>query len=160
VKSSVRDISLCIICILAVVAIGGTSGLLGARTIDTWYASIKKPDWNPPNELFGPVWTLLYVLMGIGLFLIVKSSNSLYRQNALIIFGVQLTLNFFWTLIFFRWQMMGFALLNILVLLLMIALMIIAFRKVDKTAAVLQVPYAIWVSFATILNATLWYMNR
>jgi translocator protein len=98
--------------------------------------------------------------MGIGLFLIVKSSNSLYRQNALIIFGVQLTLNFFWTLIFFRWQMMGFALLNILVLLLMIALMIIAFRKVDKTAAVLQVPYAIWVSFATILNATLWYMNR
>jgi tryptophan-rich sensory protein len=160
VKSSVRDISLCIICILAVVAIGGTSGLLGARTIDTWYASIKKPDWNPPNELFGPVWTLLYVLMGIGLFLIVKSGNSLYRQNALIIFGVQLTLNFFWTLIFFRWQMMGFALLNILVLLLMIALMIIAFRKVDKTAAVLQVPYAIWVSFATILNATLWYMNR
>ncbi|MFM2388378.1 MAG: hypothetical protein RL660_3135 [Bacteroidota bacterium] len=159
-KSSVRDISLCIICILAVVAIGGTSGLLGARTIDTWYASIKKPDWNPPNELFGPVWTLLYVLMGIGLFLIVKSGNSLYRQNALIIFGVQLTLNFFWTLIFFRWQMMGFALLNILVLLLMIALMIIAFRKVDKTAAVLQVPYAIWVSFATILNATLWYMNR
>jgi translocator protein len=147
------------ICIIGVVCVGGLSSVFTIKAITTWYTQINKPNWNPPNELFGPIWTFLYVLMGVGLYLVLRSKHSFYRSTGLVLFAVQLTLNFFWSLIFFYWHQIGIALVEIILMLGTILVMIYNFKKINTTAAVLQVPYVLWVSFATVLNAVLWWMN-
>jgi translocator protein len=147
------------ICIIGVVCIGALSSLFTVQSITTWYTQINKPNWNPPNELFGPIWTFLYVLMGVGLYLVLRSKHSFYRSTGLALFAVQLILNFFWSVIFFYWHQMGIALIEIVLMLGTILVMIYNFKKINVTAAVLQVPYVLWVSFATVLNAVLWWMN-
>ena len=139
--------------------IGFSSSFFTVSEIGSWYQTIQKPSWNPPNWIFGPVWTTLYVLMGISLFLIWRSSAS-QKRIAIILFAIQLILNFFWSVIFFKRHQPGFAFAEILALWLMILLSIFAFGRINKLAAWLLVPYISWVSFAAILNFTIWQLNK
>lgn len=149
-----------IISIALPVAVGATSGFFTATGVDSWYQTINKPSWNPPGWIFGPVWTTLYVMMGIALFLVWKSNtNEALKKTAITLFAVQMVLNFFWSFIFFKQEQSGWALVEIIVLWVAILLTIFAFAKVNKTAAWLLVPYISWVSFATILNYTIWKLN-
>lgn len=140
------------------------AGILGtpftAIAIPTWYATLEKPFFSPPNWLFGPVWTLLYLLMSIAVYLVwkKKGQKKLVRK-ALILFCVQLFLNAIWTPLFFGLHSPLLGLIDIIVLLLFIVLTMIAFSKVSKLATYILIPYLLWVSFATLLNASLLLLN-
>ncbi len=140
-------------------ATGAIAGIVTAKEIPGWYALLNKPSFSPPNWLFGPVWTSLYILMGISLFLIWKIEPGKLRDQALIIFAIQLILNFAWSFLFFYFKNMGLALAEIFILWVFIALMIFSFSKVNIVAAWLNVPYLLWVSFATILNFAYFRLN-
>lgn len=149
-----------IIAILTCEAIGFTSGLIGSAAMNSWFDNLQKPSWNPPAYLFAPVWTLLYALMGIAFWLIWKNATpEANKRNAYVAFALQLFLNFWWSIIFFRFQSPFFAFIEILLLLFMIILTIFYFSKISKTAGWLLVPYVLWVSFASFLNYTLWSLN-
>jgi translocator protein len=139
-------------------AVGGISGYITADAIPGWYVNINKPSFNPPNWIFGPVWTTLYIMMGIAFFLIWKSQSPL-KHKAMLIFSVQLILNFFWSILFFNFHLLGFALIEILCMWLFILLSIISFYPVSKVAAYLLIPYLLWVSFASVLNFAIWQLN-
>lgn len=147
------------LCILIPLTIGATAGIATASSIGGWYVTLNKPFFNPPNYLFGPVWSTLYILMGISFFLILQSPNSQFKKKAITIFCIQLCLNFAWSFIFFKFQLIGLALLEIILMWLAILNMILQFKKINKIAAYLQIPYLLWVSFATILNLNLWWLN-
>ncbi len=146
-------------CITFPLSIGGISGYATATSITNWYLTIQKPSFNPPNYLFGPVWTTLYVLMGISFYIILQSPITYYRKKAIIIFIIQLILNFLWSFIFFKFQLIGLAFIEIILMWTSIFLMISIFYKVNKAAAALQIPYLLWVSFASILNGSIWLLN-
>ena len=148
-----------IICLLIPLIIGGISGFATAHGIHDWYITLHKPSFNPPNYLFGPVWTFLYVLMGISLFMIWRSPKGKKRSDALTIFIIQLILNFLWSFLFFRFRLISFAMMDLALIWIAILLMIIIFKRVSKTAAFLQLPYLLWVSFAAILNGAIWFLN-
>lgn len=148
-----------LISILIPLVVGFTSGFFTASGVNDWYATLNRPSFNPPNWLFGPVWTTLYILMGISLYLVWKQPVSEARNSAIWIFALQLTLNFFWSIIFFYWHQIGIALIEIIVLWGLILLMIYRFYHINPTAAWLNIPYIMWVSFATILNAAYWKLN-
>ncbi len=147
------------VCILIPLLVGGASGYFTSGSITTWYAALNKPSFNPPNYLFGPVWTLLYALMGVSLYFIWKSPVGIARTKALSIFSLQIALNFFWSFIFFNFHELGWALVEIAILWIAILLMITSFHRINKTAAYLQIPYLMWVSFAAVLNAAIWKLN-
>ncbi|HTL09520.1 MAG TPA: TspO/MBR family protein [Chitinophagaceae bacterium] len=149
-----------VISIAATVGIGLLGGIFTGPEIQTWFVHLQKPSWNPPNWLFAPVWSTLYLLMGIAFYLIWKSPGAGDGKRwAMIIFIVQFALNFFWSFIFFREHQMGWAFVEIIVLWIAILCTIIAFSRINKTAAWLLVPYISWVSFAAILNYTIWQLN-
>ena len=140
--------------------IGLSGGVFTSAEIPNWYAKLNKPSWQPPNWLFGPVWTTLYILMGVALFLVWKSgARQTLKQTAFLLFALQLTLNFFWSIIFFNQHQIGWALAEIIVLWIFILLTIFSFSKINKAAGWLLVPYISWVSFATILNYNIWKLN-
>lgn len=139
--------------------VGGFSGFLTANAIGTWYTTLNQPSFNPPNWVFGPVWTTLYLIMGISLYRIWSLPISEERNNAIKIFALQMTLNFFWSLIFFKWHLIGLALAEIIVMWFMIATMIHHFRKLDAAAGYMNIPYLLWVSFASILNGAYYFLN-
>jgi len=141
--------------------VGLISGLFTARGIREWYAGIVKPSFTPPDALFGPVWTLLYFMMGAALYLVWRRwDGSPAVRAALIVFAAQLLLNGLWSFIFFglRNPLGGFA--EIVVLWAAILLTIALFWKVSRPAGLLLVPYALWVTFASVLNWSLWRLNR
>ena len=150
-----------IICIILCEGVGISSGLLASANNNLWFNALQKPSWNPPAYLFGPVWTALYLLMGISLAIIWnnKSPESTKRQ-AYLIFAIQLILNFCWSIFFFHFHSPALALCDILLMTITILLTIFSFSKFSKTAAWLLVPYISWVSFAAILNFTIWNLNR
>jgi translocator protein len=154
-----KNIFTLIACIAIPLIVGGIAGIAPSGSDNEWYASLNKPVFNPPDWVFGPVWTILYLLMGISLYLIWKSPASPIRKLALLIFGIQLVLNFAWSFIFFFFQQPGYALIEIVVLWFSILAMIIVFHRINKVAAYLQVPYLLWVTFATFLNASIWWLN-
>ncbi|MBK7212997.1 MAG: tryptophan-rich sensory protein [Bacteroidales bacterium] len=145
--------------LLLPLGVGGIAGMFTTEAIPGWYASLNQPSFNPPNWVFGPVWTALYILMGISLYLIWKQESSKQRDQAILIFMVQLILNFGWSFLFFYFRQIGVALMEILVLWIMIVLMLINFRRVKPLAAYLNIPYLLWVSFATALNAAYFILN-
>jgi benzodiazapine receptor len=145
--------------LLITLGVGTVAGLATASSISSWYAYLLKPSFNPPNWLFGPVWTLLYILMGISLYLVWKQSPSRHRYNAMSVFFIQLFFNFCWSFIFFYFHDIGLALFDIILLWVFILLTIVFFAKHHKTAAALLIPYLAWVSFATILNAAIYQVN-
>lgn len=149
-----------IIAVLICEATGIVSGLIADAGRNPWFDTISKPSWNPPPALFAPVWTMLYLLMGIALGLVWKSNAAQpQKQAAMRLFAVQLFLNFWWSIIFFRFHATGLAFAEILVLWIMILLTIFRFAPISKTASWLLVPYISWVSFASVLSYTLWRLN-
>ena len=132
-------------------------GLFTAKSIPTWYATLIKPSFNPPNWLFGPVWTTLYLLMGISLYLVWNSQKDF--KVALIIFGIQLGLNLLWSILFFGLHQPLWAFIEIIFLWIFIVLNIIFFYKISPVAGLIQIPYLLWVSFAALLNFFLWRLN-
>ena len=148
-----------ILCLLFTIGVGSLSSVFTISEIPNWYASLQKPAFNPPNWIFGPVWTVLYTLMGIALYLVWKKPISKDRNTGIAIFMIQFTLNFFWTIIFFKYHQLGWALIEILMMWLSILLTIILFWKSSTLAASLLIPYLAWVSFATLLNAAIMQLN-
>lgn len=149
-----------IIAILLPLLVGATSGFFTTTGVGSWYQTIQKPSWNPPNWIFGPVWTTLYILMGIALFLVWKAdTNPGTKRIAIVLFALQLVFNFFWSFIFFNQHAIGWALVEIIGMWLLILATIFAFAGISKTAAWLLVPYISWVSFAALLNYTIWKIN-
>lgn len=136
---------------------GGTlAGLVSAPAILEWYPALNKPSWTPPSWLFGPAWTVLYVLMAIAAWLVWKTGNT---KTALILFFAQLLLNFAWSILFFGARSPGFGLIDVTAMWLAIAATIFAFALKSRTAAFLMVPYLCWVSFAAALNAAIFMLN-
>ncbi len=130
-----------------------------SAAIPTWYASLNQPSFNPPNWVFGPVWTALYTIMGISLFMVWNLESGKERNQALLIFMVQLFLNFCWSFFFFYFNMIGVALVDILLLWVMIVFMLVRFYKLKPLAAYINIPYLLWVSFATALNIAYFFLN-
>jgi benzodiazapine receptor len=154
------DIGKLFISIILPLSVGAIAGMFTSRAIPEWYASLIQPSFNPPNWLFGPVWTTLYIIMGISFFLIWKLEAGKERNQAILIFIVQLILNFGWSFCFFYFKMIGLALIEIIVLWSTIVLMLTRFYKLKPLAAYLNIPYLLWVSFATVLNAAYYWLNR
>ena len=148
-----------ILCLFIPLLIGGIGGIATAGSIDGWYLHLNKPSFNPPNYLFGPVWTFLYLMMGVSFFMILQKPKDKYYKKSVIVFCVQLFLNFWWSFLFFKFQMLGIALIEIVLIWLSILTMIIVFYKINRFAALLQIPYLLWVSFASVLNASIWWLN-
>jgi benzodiazapine receptor len=150
-----------IIVILVCVSIGYLSGTVTRDSITTWYPKLVKPVFNPPNWIFAPVWTLLYVMMGIAAGLVWTSDSEVkIVKKALGFFAIQLGLNALWSYLFFGLHNPLLALIEIVLLLLLIFETYKQFKKIDKVAAMLLLPYLAWVSFATILNASIWWLNK
>lgn len=140
------------------------AGLIGSlftmSKIPTWYMTLNKPELAPPNWLFGPVWTTLFVLMGIALYMVWKQGTDKKDVKiALYVFGTQLILNVLWSIIFFGIENTGAAFIEIISLWISILLSIIYFYKVNKVASYLLLPYIAWVSFASYLNFMIWMLN-
>lgn len=159
-KNKKINISKLIASILICEAAGVAGSIFTTPKISTWYASLNKPSFNPPSWIFGPVWTALFLLMGIALYFVWEAAaKNKKAKEAAAIFGIQLALNILWSYLFFGLQNPFYALIEIFVLWLAILAAIIAFNKIDKKAAYLLLPYILWVSFAAFLNFSLWKMN-
>lgn len=173
-----------VIRLIITIGIASLAGAIGAlfttpAISSGWYATLQKPSWNPPAWVFGPVWTLLYVLMGISAWLVWKKVNSRHRaavkfalptvghekisrreiKRALVIFGIQLVLNTVWSVIFFGLKSPGWSFVEIIFLWLSIVTTMALFAKISKPAMVLLIPYILWVSFAGYLNYSIWNLN-
>lgn len=143
--------------IVFMVAAGGSSATF--QSIPTWYAGLIKPSFSPPNFVFGPVWTLLYTLMAISLWLIWTAKQNKKTKLAIKVFLIQLGLNFLWSVVFFGAHQILLGLLVIILLWGSILWSILLFLKINKTAAYLLIPYILWVSFASVLNLSLLLLN-
>lgn len=150
-----------VIGILIPLIIGGLSALLTAGNMNI-YSEIQKPPLAPPGILFPIVWTILYILMGIGSVMIYNSSfgTTAQRNKALIVYGIQLAVNFFWSILFFNMKAYLFSFIWLILLWGLIVLMIYKFSQINKVAALLQVPYLLWVTFAGYLNLAIYLLNR
>ena len=139
----------------------GAGGLFTAQSVGDWYLTLQKPAFTPPGWLFGPVWTLLYFLMGVSLYLIwtAKQDSGVKKNFAGFIFAVQLLLNVAWSAVFFGMQSIAGALGISVALWVAIAVTMHQFRRISRLASGLLLPYWAWVSFATVLNFTLWKLN-
>jgi translocator protein len=145
-----------IISLLLPFTVGLVGGLLTSSSVSTWYLTLAKPSFNPPNWLFGPVWTILYILMGVSLYLVWSKK---YDLTAFIAFFVQLFLNLLWSILFFGLKNPLFAFIEIIILWIAIIANIILFYNINKRASYLLIPYLLWVSFAAILNFFIFYLN-
>ncbi len=140
-------------------AAAGIGGAVTTPKIDTWYATLTKPTWNPPNWIFGPVWTTLYICMAVAAWLVWRQAGFSDAKVPLILFAIQLVLNVLWSCIFFGLEMPGFAFVEVFLLWTAIAATMILFWQGSMVAGTLFVPYLAWVSFASVLNFTIWRLN-
>jgi len=140
-----------------------TAAAVGAlfthTSVNTWYTQLRRPEWTPPNWIFGPVWTVLYLLMAVSAWIVWRSSSWPESAAALMLFGVQLLLNSLWSVIFFGLRRIGAAFGEILILWTMIVATTVAFLPISLLAAWLLIPYLAWVGFASYLNFRIWQMN-
>ncbi|MBI2273358.1 MAG: tryptophan-rich sensory protein [Bacteroidetes bacterium] len=148
-----------VVSVLFTVGIGSLGGIFTISEIPGWYAGLQKPSFNPPNWIFGPVWSMLYLLMGISFYLVWKQPVSTVRNVGLTLFVIQFILNFCWSILFFNQHMIAAALLEMVFLWIFILLTMIWFAKLSPTASWLLLPYLGWVSFATVLTAAIWKLN-
>ena len=148
--------------VMTCVVIGYLSGMVTRESITTWYPTLVKPVFNPPNWIFAPVWTALYIIMGVAGGLVwnqIEAQPELVKKGFLF-FIIQLGLNALWSYLFFGLHNPFLALIEVILLLLMIFETYVIFKKVDRIAGLLMVPYLAWVTFATILNASIWWLNK
>ncbi len=149
-----------IVSVILVLLVGFIGSYFTTPSIETWYSTLNKPALNPPNFIFAPVWTALYILIGISLFLIWESKEKKENKKLpLILFSLQLLLNSSWSIIFFGLQNPQLALINIFLLWIFIFLNIIFFFKISKIAGIILIPYLLWVSFASYLNYAIYILN-
>ena len=148
--------------LMTCLVIGYLSGMMTKESITTWYPTVTKPFFNPPNWVFAPVWTVLYIMMGIagGLVWNKIETDEKNVKTAFKYFIIQLALNAVWSFIFFYLHNPFLALVEIILLWLMIYETSNQFKLIDKKAAILMIPYLAWVIFAMILNGTIWWLNR
>jgi benzodiazapine receptor len=140
--------------------VGGLSGFATARSVQDWYPGLGKPSFNPPSWVFGPIWTLLYLMMGIAAFLVwQKGWASGAVKNALALFAIQLILNGLWSILFFGLRSPGLALADIILLWLSIGVTMVLFWRLTPVAGLLLLPYEAWVTFAAVLNGSIWILN-
>ena len=139
------------------------AGLIGSMftisNISIWYAALNKPFFSPPDWLFAPAWTILYILMGISLFFVWKAPKVKKTNEGLMLFGAQMIFNVIWSIVFFGFRSIIGGLLSIVVLLILILMTTVQFYRIDKRAAYLMVPYLLWVCFATMLNVSIYLLN-
>mgnify|MGYP002396862355 CR=1 FL=1 len=147
-----------ILSILLPLGAGFIGSYFTTPSIQSWYLYINKPPFNPPNWVFGPVWTVLYILMGISFYLYSKSEEK--TKKGYIFYFIQLVLNTLWSILFFGLQNPLLGLIEIVILLVFIILTAREFRIANKTSALLLLPYLAWVSFASILNLSIFLLNR
>lgn len=139
--------------------VSALGGLATSLSVDGWYQTLVRPPLNPPDWVFAPVWTTLFALMAVAAWRVWLQVSVPRRGRALLLYWIQLALNLLWSCLFFGVQSTGGALIEIVVLLLAIVATTVTFMRVDRIAGWLMVPYAAWVSFATYLNAGLWWLN-
>ena len=130
------------------------------KSLKTWYQTIKKLTWNPPNKIFGPVWSALYLMMALAGWMVWERLPQKGFSVPMVLFFVQLVLNTFWSVIFFGLRSPGWAFVEVVILWIGITLTMVSFWAVYWVAGVLFLPYLLWVSFAAILNFTIWRLNR
>ena len=140
--------------------VGVSGSLVTAASVREWYPHIQKPSWTPPGAVFGPVWTVLYLLMGVSAWLIWRNTVGSARRTALLIFVTQLILNGAWSFLFFGLRSPGWAALEIVLLWCAIVATMLAFARNSRLAAGLLLPYLLWVSYAAALNVAIWSLNR
>lgn len=155
------DVLRLIAAILICQAAGGIGSIATMSSIPTWYAALSKPSFSPPNWVFAPVWTILYTMMGVAAWLVWnKGIDNPAVRRALVMFVIQLVLNMAWTFIFFGAKMPFAGFVEIVLLWFAIVLTTIWFFRISIPAGVLMIPYILWVSFASVLNFSLWWLNR
>lgn len=156
----IKSYPLLILMVIIVLAIGSSGSVFTSPSIPTWYASLEKPFFTPPNWLFAPAWTTLFILMGIALYLVWQEGiDKKPVRQAVYVFGFQLALNVLWSLLFFGLQSPLLGFIEIVVLWIAILWTIIRFHGVSKPAAYLLIPYIAWVTFASALNLSVLLLN-
>lgn len=157
----IKDIGKLVICVVTCLAAGAIGSIFTRQAILTWYAALEKPAFTPPNWLFAPVWTLLYILMGVAAFLVWRKGwENRQVRIALIIFLIQLVLNVLWSVVFFGLESPLYGLIVIVVLWVGILFATLSFYRISRIAGVLMLPYLLWVTFAAVLNESIWLLNR
>lgn len=146
------------------ISISVSAGLVGSfftvTSVNSWYDKLNKPSFNPPNWAFGPVWIMLYIVMGISLYLVLTHREfSYWKKSSIVLFAIQLVLNALWSYVFFGMHNIGLALFIIASLIIVLVMMIERFSRIDRRAGLLLVPYLLWVGFATILNLAILNLN-
>lgn len=155
---NMKDLVSLIVFLAICLGIAAVAGFVTAANIPTWYESLAKPSFTPPDGVFGPVWTLLYILIALSGWMVWRKIGFSPDQP-LVIYGLQLALNFAWSFIFFGAHLIGLAVIDVLLLWFAIVWNIATFWRVDRVAAALLVPYLAWVSFASALNIAVWQLN-
>jgi tryptophan-rich sensory protein len=143
--------------LLATLAVGAAASIFTTPNIAGWYAGLIKPVFTPPDWVFAPVWTALYILMAVAAWRVWRVAG--WRSRALRLYALQLTLNFFWSLIFFQAHLIRAALADLVALFIAVAVTGLAFHRVDRSAGFLFLPYVVWTAFALALNYDLWMLN-
>ena len=154
-----RDIAGLLVVLVICFGVSVAGGAVTASSVGTWYQALQKPPFNPPDWLFAPVWTVLYVMMAVAGWRVWRKHGLRGARAAMALFGIQLALNLAWSFVFFGYRLIGAALIEIVVLLVAIVLTTILLWRRDRFAGVLFIPYAGWVAFATALNFALWQLN-
>ena len=155
-----RDLLGLFVFIILCLAVSGIGGAVTATSVDTWYQTLEKPLFNPPDWVFAPVWTALSIMMGVAAWRVWRLRSIEETRKALAIFFVQLCLNLAWSFLFFGLQRIDLALIEIVILLVAIIVNAIMFWRIDRLAGLMFVPYTAWVAYATILNSSLWLLNE
>ena len=158
-RSRLVDLVGLVLFVALCLGIGALGASVTATSVDTWYAGLVKPSFNPPDEVFGPVWTVLYVLMGVAAWRVWRSADRDTTRGPLTLFALQLAINLGWTVVFFGLHKIASAVATIVVLDVAVLVTMLAFRSVDRLAALLMLPYVAWVAFATVLNVAIWRLN-
>ncbi|WP_282606988.1 TspO/MBR family protein [Pelagibius sp. Alg239-R121] len=140
-------------------AVSALGGAITATSVSTWYQTLERSVLSPPDWVFAPVWTTIYLFMAIAGWRVWRQAASHTRRQALVVFCLQLALNLLWSFLFFGLQQIGWSLVEIVILLFAIILNTVLFWRQDRIAGILFIPYAAWVSYATILTAFLWLLN-
>lgn len=157
--NSRSDVLSLVLFLAACLAVSGIGGAITATSVGTWYQGLEKASFNPPDWVFAPVWTALYVMMAVAGWRVWRRAQFEARRKALTLFVVQLGLNLIWSLLFFGLQRIDLALMEIVILLFAIIANTAVFWRLDRAAGALFVPYVLWVAYATALNASLWLLN-
>jgi tryptophan-rich sensory protein len=143
--------------LLATLAVGAVASIFTAPNIAGWYAGLVKPSFNPPNWVFAPVWTALYIAMAVAAWRVWRITG--WRSGALRLYTLQLTLNFFWSVIFFKAHLIRVAMADLVALFIVVAVTGLVFWRTERTAGLLFIPYLAWTGFALALNYDLWVLN-